>query len=95
MRDYELVVITKPEAVDRENDITEKVINQFITDRGGVVSELERWGLRKLAYPIGRSTEGDYTVARFKLEPSAVRELDTNLRISEDVIRHLVIRVGS
>jgi len=91
--DYELVFIISPEVVeDRINDITESV-NQFITGKGGTVSEVEQWGKRRLAYPIKHFEEGNYVLVRFKMEPGYNKELETNLRISEDILRHLLIKL--
>ena len=91
--DYELVFIISPEVVDdRINEVTESV-SQFITGKGGIISEVEQWGKRRLAYPIKRFEEGSYVLVRFKMQPGYNRELETNLRISEDILRHLLIKL--
>lgn len=94
MRDYELVTIVSPE-VDGEGipEVVDKV-NQFITDRDGIVEGTEQWGRRKLTYPIKRFMEGNYLLTRFKLEPKSVKELEADLRAVEEVLRHLVVKVG-
>ena len=69
-------------------------VNQFIGDKDGIVEETERWGIKKLAYPIKRFMSGNYILTRFKLEPKFIRELGTNLSASEEVLRHLVVKVG-
>ncbi|HZQ37927.1 MAG TPA: 30S ribosomal protein S6, partial [Dehalococcoidia bacterium] len=58
----------------------------------GEVTNVDRWGRRRLAYPIQRFTEGTYVVTELTLPAPSVAELDANLRISEDVIRHLIVR---
>jgi len=94
MQNYELVTIISPEVDDeRMLEVVDKM-NQLISDKEGVVEETERWGMKKLAYPIKRFMEGNYIVTRFKLEPKFVKELETNLRASEEVLRHLVVKVG-
>lgn len=93
-RDYELVLIISPEITDDVLDTTIDKVSQFITERGGTVSEVERWGKRKLAYPIKHSIEGSYVLARFKWNPALIKELEANLRISEEVLRHLLIKLG-
>ncbi|HUV55687.1 MAG TPA: 30S ribosomal protein S6 [Dehalococcoidales bacterium] len=95
MRDYELVVIISPEIVDEALDALIDNISQFVTGKGGTISDIERWGKRKLAYPISRFMEGSYVLLRFKLKPALGRELKTNLQISEEVLRHLLIRLNS
>lgn len=90
---YELTIIVSPEVNSENLEATLAKINQFITSRGGTVSETERWGKKKLAYPIKHFVEGDYTLCRFQLQRSAVKEFEANLRISEEIIRHLLIGI--
>ena len=94
LRDYELVLIISPEVTDERFDTIIENVNQFITGKGGVISDVEQWGKRKLAYPIEHFMEGSYVLSRFKLKPTLGKELEANLRISEEVIRHLLIRLS-
>ena len=94
LRDYEMVVVISPEVVDEALDNKIKSISQFIIDKGGVVSEVEQWGKRRLAYPVEHFMEGSYVLTRFKLEPVLSKELEKNLKMSEEVLRHLLIKVG-
>jgi len=93
MRDYELVAIISPEA-DEEgvSKIIDKV-TQSIDSRGGAVEEVKKWGRRKLAYPIRKFMEADYVLARFKLTPKSVKELEGEIGASGDVLRYLVVKV--
>ena len=95
LRDYELVLIISPEVVEEKFEATIDNISRFITGKGGVVSDLERWGKRKLAYPIRHFVEGSYVLTKFKLKPAFGKELEANLQISEDVLRHLLIKLSS
>jgi small subunit ribosomal protein S6 len=91
--DYELVVIINPEVAD---DAVEPLVNnlsQFITGKGGIITEVTHWGRKKLAYPIKHLLEGTYVLLKFKLDPSANKELENNLRISEKLLRYLLIKV--
>ena len=94
MHDYELVAIVSPE-VDEEgmSRIVDKV-TQSINSRGGAVGEVKNWGKRKLAYPVRRFMEADYLLARFKLMPRSVKELEKEIAASGDVLRYLVVRVS-
>ena len=94
MRDYELIVIVSPEVPEEELPSHLDKISEFITNKGGSVTEVERWGKRKLAYPISHFREGNYVLTRFKLEPGTTAELEANLRISERILRHLLVRLG-
>ena len=93
MRDYELVLIVKPEITDENLPATLEKINKFITDRSGTVTETNQWGRRKLAYPIKGAVEGNYVLTRLKAEPKLVSALNANLRLSEDILRHLLVSV--
>jgi len=93
--DYELVLIISPEVVEEKFDATIDNVSQFITGRGGIVANVERWGKRRLAYPIKHFMEGSYVLAQFKLRPKLGRELEASLEISEEILRHLLTKVSS
>ena len=92
MHDYEMVMIISPDVPEEEVPGTIEKVGQFITGRGGEVAEVDRWGRRKLAYPIRRYTEGNYVLTQFKLDPTQVADLEASLELTEEVIRHLVVR---
>ena len=93
--DYEMVLIFSPEVVEEDFDAAVDKVSQFIVGRGGAISAVEVWGKRRLAYPIKRFVEGSYVLVQFKMRTTLCRELEANLQISEEVLRHLLIRVGS
>jgi small subunit ribosomal protein S6 len=93
--EYELVYIIRPDVADEAIEARVDDISQFITAREGVVDDVQKWGKRKLAYAIKHQLEGNYVLTRFKMGPSKCKELDQSLRISEDILRHLLVRVGS
>ncbi|MCK4354007.1 MAG: 30S ribosomal protein S6 [Dehalococcoidia bacterium] len=94
MSKYELVTVISPEIDEgKASEITDKV-NRFISERGGVVEETKQWGRKKLAYPIKRFMEADYTLTLFKLESKLVKEFEADLRTSGEILRHLVVKVG-
>jgi small subunit ribosomal protein S6 len=93
VNDYELVFIIHPEVADDGLDPLINNVTQFITGKGGMIAESVRWGRKKLAYPIKHVLEGNYVLLKFKLDPSANKELENNLKISEKIIRYLLIKV--
>ncbi|MBI4180402.1 MAG: 30S ribosomal protein S6 [Chloroflexi bacterium] len=93
--DYELVLVISPEVIDEQFEATLDNVSRFITGRGGIISEIERWGKRRLAYPIKHFGEGNYVLAKLQLKPALGKELEANLKIADEVLRHLLIRVGS
>lgn len=93
MHDYELVTIISPE-VD-ENGVSEIIdkIGQAISNRGGVVDGTDKWGRRKLAYPVRKFMEANYILTRFKLEPKSIKEVEAEIGAWEDILRHLVVKL--
>jgi len=94
LRDYELVAIISPEVAEENIPTAVEKVSRFITERGGSIAEVNQWGKRKLAYPIKDHTEGNYVLFQFKLDAEATAELEANLRISEEILRHLIVRLG-
>jgi len=94
LRDYEMVVILDPEIGDDVVGESLERLQQNVTGRGGEVVDVNHWGRRRLAYPIKRHFEGNYVVSQIKLDPGQVPELESSLRISEEVIRHLIVKAG-
>ncbi len=93
LREYELTVVFTPETSEEKLNASIESISRYVTDREGAISDVQRWGKRKLAYPIKHSVEGFYILFQFKMKPSDGRQLENNLRISEEVLRHLLISI--
>jgi small subunit ribosomal protein S6 len=94
MHHYELVAIISPEV---DEDEVAKIVDrmtQSIGSRGGAVEEVKNWGKRRLAYPVRKFMEGDYVLARFKLMPRSVKDLESEIGTFGDVLRYLVVKVG-
>lgn len=92
MRPYELVVIF--DAGLEENvisDVTDKIAS-FVKDKGGTPTNIERWGRRTFAYEIDHRSEGYYVFIEVLAEPTVLAEVDRMLALSDDVLRHRVIR---
>ena len=95
LRDYELVLVISPEVAEEEFEATLDSISRFIAGKGGAISETERWGKKRLAYPIRHFVEGSYVLVRLKLKPAFGKELEASLQISEEILRHLLVKSGS
>jgi small subunit ribosomal protein S6 len=95
LRQYELVVVVRPDPEDTRVVGTIERIEQFVKSRGGEVTSVDKWGRRRLAYPIQKVFEGDYFIARLSLDGAATRDLEASLAISEDVLRHLLVRLDN
>jgi small subunit ribosomal protein S6 len=93
MRDYELVLITVPQLEEEALATLIQRVTGWIAAGNGTVTGTNVWGRRNLAYAIRKLTEGIYVVLNFQLDPSSTRELDRNLRLDEQIIRYLAIRL--
>ena len=74
---------------EKKNAVVERV--QEIINADGEVSKVDTWGMRKLAYPIQKKNEGYYVVIEFNASTALPKELDRRLKISDDVMRHIII----
>jgi small subunit ribosomal protein S6 len=93
LHEYELVVVMSPDIAEEDVPAAiERVVTTAVTSRGGEVTEQTPWGRRKLAYPISRHNEGNYVVTQLRLDPARAHELESGFAISDDVLRHLLIR---
>lgn len=94
MRRYELVVIVSPDvAEDDVPDAVDRLVRRPVESGGGELQETDHWGRRKLAYPIQRYQEGNYVLTQLNMDPQKTGELERGLQISEEVLRHLLIRL--
>ena len=92
MKAYELLFFVDPSLDPETRLAAEKRIDTTITSQGGKVSNVEEWGKRKLAYEINDLTDGDYTLINFHADPTQIAELDRVLRITDAVVRHMIVR---
>ena len=89
-----MVVILSPDIGDDVIGESLDRLSQSITSRGGEVVDVNHWGRRRLAYPIRRHLEGNYVISQVKLDPDQIPDLESNLRISEEVIRHMIVKAN-
>ncbi len=90
MINYEVMFIINPALEDEKKDAAVERVKEVIA-ADGEVGKVDVWGMRKLAYPIEKKNEGYYVVIEFKASPELPKELDRRLRISDDVMRHIII----
>ncbi len=92
MRKYELMMIThgsldEPAVQDNVGRFT-----KLIDDQGGVVERIDHWGKREFAYEIDHMREGYYTVIDLQISPAGLTEVERQLRLAAQVVRHKVVR---
>jgi small subunit ribosomal protein S6 len=91
-RDYELGFILNPEVNEEQTGAVLTRISQIVTNYDGQVVRVNQWGRRRMAYPINHNRDGYYIFMDMILTPETVAELDRTLQVSEDVLRHMIIR---
>ncbi len=94
MRNYELVLVINPQIADENVGAVTERVGQWIAASGGELVNTNPWGRRRLAYPIKDQREGTYVTPQFRMEPRATGELERSLKLSEDVLRYSLVRVG-
>jgi small subunit ribosomal protein S6 len=93
MRDYELAFIARPNIDDEGVTGVIGKVSQFIKATNGEVTSVDVWGRRTLAYPIKDYREGIYVLLQTKMLPAALLEVERNLKLSEEIIRYMLIKV--
>ena len=92
MRDYEVLYIVRADFDDEKVQDAVKRVNTLIERSGGSAERTNLWGKRKLAYEVKHQKEGAFVLQDFQLEPERVPELEAALKITEEVMRHLIVR---
>ncbi|HHV45129.1 MAG TPA: 30S ribosomal protein S6 [Firmicutes bacterium] len=92
MRSYEVMYILNPTLEEEAIDGLIERFNGIITQDGGEIESVDKWGKRRLAYEIDKVQEGFYVVTKFRAEISACDELKRIMGITNDVLRYLLVR---
>jgi len=92
-RKYELVYVVSPDASDDQVGALHTQVEETITRMGGQLEKTENWGRRKLAYEIGRHKEGTYVLEVINGTGELMKEIDRRIKVTDLIIRHLVVRV--
>jgi small subunit ribosomal protein S6 len=90
---YESVFIARQDISSAQAEALTEQFAQIIGENGGTVSKKEYWGLKSLAFRIKKNRKGHYVLLNIDAPPAAVIEMERNMRISEDVIRYLTVKV--
>ena len=90
---YENVFIARQDVSSAQVETLTDTLANLVTEHGGKVTKREYWGLRNLSYRIKKNRKGHYVLLNLDAPPAAVNELERNMRINEDVLRYLTVRV--
>ena len=92
-RKYELVYVVSPDATDEQVAEVHTQVEGIVQRMNGQLEKTDNWGRRKLAYEIGRHKEGTYVLEVINGDGDLMKEIDRRLKVTDLVIRHLVVRV--
>ena len=92
MHEYELLVVLNPDIPEEDMPAAIDRVTGAISSRGGEIENVDPWGRRRLAYPIKRHIEGNYVLTNLRLDPGRTHELESSFMISDDILRHMLIR---
>lgn len=93
MRPYEVMIILDATVDDATVDAVSERVSTVVTAAEGTVGTIDKWGKRRFAYEINKKTEGYYLLVEFSVEPTAIKELDRQLTLADEVVRHKVVRI--
>lgn len=94
MREYELTFVVRPDISEDDINATVEQVQGWITDLGNEMVRVDRWGRRRLAYAIEDQHEGHYFMFVVSLNADTIGEIERNLKLSDAILRYLLIRAG-
>ena len=92
---YENIFIARQDATAAQVEALTDAFAAILAEQGGKVTKREYWGLRSLTYRIKKNRKGHYMLLNIDASPAAVKEMERNMRINEDVLRYLTVRVDA
>lgn len=92
MNKYEFLYCIDNELNDEAKEVIINKLNAIITDNGGNIESTDKWGARKLAYPINFKNEGYYILMYFNAKPELIAELDRVIGITDGILRHMFVK---
>lgn len=90
MKTYEMIYVLESSLADDAKEAFGKKLQDAITSNGGNVVSVDKWGVKKLAYPINYKNDGDFVLLTFEADAAVVKELDRLAGLSSDVLRRMI-----
>ena len=92
MHNYELIFILQADLDEASLNTAVDNVETLIKNNGGEIAKIDRWGKRRLAYLVKDFTEGFYCIFHFTGTPATVAELDRVMKITDDILRHMIVK---
>ena len=91
MKKYELLYIISADQTEEQRDLLIEKFKKFIEERKGSIIGIDKWGIKKLAYPIKFKNEGFYVLMNFEAETTVIREMEDLMNITEPIVRKMFV----
>lgn len=92
MNKYEVMFIAKP-LEETEVDPIVTFVSDLLTKNGCNIEKVDRWGKRHLAYPVKKQADGYYVLINFEAEPAIIKEIDRVMKIRDEILKHLIVKI--
>ena len=92
MNKYEMLYIIDNDVQDEQKEVVINRLSDVVTNAGGVVENIDKWGTRKYAYPINYKNEGYYVLMNFEADSNVPGELDRIIRIADETVRCMILK---
>jgi len=93
MRDYETIFILNPNLEEEDAEKVNLRMQDVLKSSGGELLRVEKWGKRRLAYEVQKQKKGEYVLLRYQSEPAAVTELERNMKLADQVIKFMTVKL--
>lgn len=93
MKKYEIMYIINPTVLEEGREALIAQVNSLLEANGATISKTEKWGERKLAYPIDKKKSGFYVLTTFEIDGVKLAEVEAKLNIVESIMRHIVVKL--
>ena len=91
MNKYEMLYIISAKQTEEQREALIAKVQKMVEDRKGSVENIDKWGMKKLAYPIQFQNEGFYVLMNFEVDPLEIRGLENALNIIEPIVRKMIV----
>lgn len=92
MKKYEIMFIINPTVLEEGREAVIAKVSDILTANGANILKTEKWGERKLAYPIDKKKTGYYVLTTFEIDGVAIKDVEAKLNIVEEVLRYIIVK---
>lgn len=92
MKKYELMFIINPTVLEEGREAVIEKVTGVLTAAGAIIEKSEKWGERKLAYPIDKKKTGFYVLTTFEVDGTVLADVEAKLNITEEVLRYIIVK---